>query len=117
MYKWISDNYYFICRQWDMLLYYETFSNGIYEKKNLCKFTNITRSFSFNISELNNFILPCFEQKVGFHGNEINTDPNDSDYESGVGKQESALECQQMCQSRDECKFFTYVADDKTCWL
>ena len=93
------------------------FPNGIYEKKNLCKFTNITRSSPFNISELNNVILPCFEQKVGFHGNEINTDPDDSDYGSGVGKQESALECQQMCQARDECKFFTYVADDKTCWL
>ena len=59
----------------------------------MCKFTNITRPTSFNISELNDVILPCFEQKVGFHGNEINTDPNDSDYGNRVGKRESGLDC------------------------
>ncbi len=70
-----------------------------------------------NTSEISNAILPCFELKIGFYGNEINTDPNDKDYGNGVGKQESALECQQLCQLRDECNFFTYVVDDKSCWL
>lgn len=70
-----------------------------------------------NTSEIRNVILPCFELKIDFYGNEIYTDPNDKDYGNGIGKQESALECQQLCQLREECNFFTYVVDDKSCWL
>ena len=95
----------------------EPFSNGQYEKTTNCDFINITEPLLLNTSEIKNVLLPCFEQTVGFYGNEINTDPNDKDYGNGVGKQESALECQQLCQLRDECNFFTYVVDDKSCWL
>ena len=93
----------------------EPFSNGQYEKTTNCDFINITEPLLLNTSEIKNVLLPCFEQTVGFYGNEINTDPNDKDYGNGVGKQESALECQQLCQLRDECNFFTYVVDDKSC--
>ena len=51
------------------------------------------------------------------NGNEIDTDPNDKDYGNGVGKQESALTCQQLCQLGEEYHFFTSVVDDKSCWL
>ena len=95
----------------------EPFPNDLYEKKIECDFLNITEYSPLNTSEIKNVILPCFELKIGFYGNEINTDPNDKDYGNGVGKQESALECQQLCQIREECNYFTYVVDDKSCWL
>ena len=79
----------------------EPFPNDLYEKTIECDFSNITEYLPLNTSEIRNAILPCFELKIGFYGNEINTDPNDKDYGNGVGKQESALECQQLCQLRE----------------
>ena len=35
---------------------------------------------------------------IRFYGNEINTDTNDKDYGNVVGKQESTLKCQRICQ-------------------
>ena len=60
-------------------------------------------------------ILPCLEQKVDFFGNDINIDPVDRDYGSGVGRQNNVVACQLLCQQRNECKLFTYIPDTKAC--
>ena len=41
--------------------------------------------------------------------NDLNADPSDPDYAAGAGTRDSARECQELCQKRAECNFFTYV--------
>ena len=54
---------------------------------------------------------------MDFYGNDINNDPNDTGYGNGTGRQNTAMACQMLCQLRNECKFFTYIPENKACWL
>ena len=64
--------------------------------------------------------MTCFDENVGYQESlkyTINNDLNDLDYVYGEGRQNSALACQALCQLRSQCNFFTYIKENRACWL
>lgn len=71
-----------------------------------------TRLFSLSI-----ILGECIEQEIDYNGNDLNINKDDIDWANGPGKRDSAEKCQQLCQNRAECNFFTYVPSRKVCLL
>ena len=42
---------------------------------------------------------------------------NDKNVRNGFVRSETAEECQLLCQTTNPCRFFTFDATQKTCWL
>ena len=62
-------------------------------------------------------ILDCYEQNTNLNGYDINVQPDDENYALGSGKRNSNFECQQLCQSTEDCEFFTYNPNRNFCFL
>ena len=56
----------------------------------------------------NFYIDHCFEKDISFDGNHI---------ASGYYEEESAKDCQNLCQNTGRCEYFTYYSTMKQCWL
>ena len=56
----------------------------------------------------------CCEDDIDYHGNDINMNPNDKDYQATDG---TGLSCQKRCQARPKCHFFTWNTENKRCYL
>ena len=54
---------------------------------------------------------------IDYVGNDLNAGKDDKTYARGSGMRNSAAECQQLCQERVDCKFFTYKTTDRYCYL
>ena len=61
--------------------------------------------------------LDCYEQNTNLNGYDINVQPDDENYALGSGKRNSNFECQQLCQSTEDCEFFTYNPNRNFCFL
>ena len=61
--------------------------------------------------------IGCYEQNTNLNGYDINVQPDDENYALGSGKRNSNFECQQLCQSMEDCEFFTYDPIRNGCFL
>ena len=59
----------------------------------------------------------CYWRYIHSLGGSINDNPSDRHYGAGQGRQNTVYQCHQLCQQRRGCQYFTYLHNNKHCWL
>ena len=59
----------------------------------------------------------CIEFDTEFSGESMNELESHEDYGAGCGMQDTAKDCQLLCEKTPYCHVFTYDVAQKHCWL
>ena len=70
-------------------------------------FRSTANNTAYNISFPRSWYGTCLEIDVEYHGNNIDI----------TNQKASTPDCQRLCQSNPKCKYFTFITNNKKCWL
>ena len=60
--------------------------------------------------------MTCFEDDTDIEGDVLNDKPDGKDYGMGSGMRNTPVDCQNLCQKTNDCKFFSWTKPN-ICWL